>query len=78
MKKAALILLAFVVVLSGAVFAGQKKSPAEYDRCMKACTAKCDKFYTTCVKDAKTDQAKKSCQKSKELCNSDCVNKACR
>lgn len=71
--KVALLLVMCVVLL-----AAVQKGNADKAKCLAACQDKCTKSYTTCMKNAKTDAARTSCAKSKQTCDADCVNKACR
>lgn len=81
LEKMSMLLLAFVIALGIGVYAGQddkKPNNQAQQRCLKACKDKCAKSYNTCLQNAKTDSAKQQCQRGKEICDSDCVNKACR
>jgi hypothetical protein len=72
------LVVALLLVVSAVVLAGQSKTnPADREKCLAACNKKCEQSYNTCVQNAKTDSAKKACQKSKDLCGSVCVNKEC-
>ncbi len=75
MKRLALVLM--IVVAAAGLLVGQK-GQSEREKCLATCRDKCTKSYDTCVKDAKTGQARAACAKSKDLCNSVCVNKACQ
>ena len=72
-SKVALLLIMCLVLV-----AAVQKGNADKAKCLANCKARCEKSYTTCQKNAKSDAAMKSCEKSKQICNSDCLNKACQ
>jgi hypothetical protein len=74
MKRIAMALM--VLAASAALVVGEGKG--DKAKCLENCKDGCQKTYSKCVKDAKTDAKKKACQESLDLCNSYCVNKTCR
>jgi hypothetical protein len=73
MKRIAMLLV--ILVMSSVLYGEAKKG--DNAKCLGTCKNSCQKLYTTCVKDAKTDDKKAACKKSLDLCNSNCINKAC-
>jgi hypothetical protein len=60
------------------LFSGADKSaPADKAKCLKTCLNKCDQSLAACKKTAKTSTDAAACKKSRDLCGSICVNKAC-
>ena len=74
MKKFTMLLM---ILMASVVLVGSDKN-ADKAKCLEACKSNCQKSYTICMKDAKTDGKKTACKQSLDLCNSVCVNQACR
>ena len=77
MKLAFAPLLLLVLMCALLFSQGKKQNPADTAKCLATCEKKCTVALDTCRKAAKNETAFKSCQKSRELCGSICVNKAC-
>ncbi len=67
-----------LLLMAGLVLSSSDK-PSSQDKakCLGTCNNKCTTSYNACMKDAKTKNAITSCEKSKSLCGSVCINKAC-
>jgi len=66
-----------LLLMAGLVFSNSDKSSQAKAQCLESCNKKCTASYNSCMKGAKTDTAVTSCEKSKSMCGSVCVNKAC-
>jgi hypothetical protein len=69
---------ALFLVMAGLFMAGPNSPGAGKAQCLANCKDSCTKTLNSCKSSAKTRQAQDSCQKSFQICNSNCVNKACK
>jgi hypothetical protein len=51
--------------------------PSSTQQCLADCRTKCSAALDSCKKKAANKTALEGCQRSYELCGSNCVNKAC-
>gem|GEM_PF-4108666 len=68
---------ALFLVMCGMLFGGPKSGGTDKAKCLATCKSSCNKSFATCKQNAKSKTAIESCQKSLDICNSNCVNKAC-
>jgi len=66
------------LLMAGLLFAASDKTPQNSAQCIESCKKKCAASLDSCKKAAKKDADLQSCQKSYNLCASNCVNKACK
>jgi hypothetical protein len=70
--------VALFLLMCGLLFSNSDKSAsADKAKCLAACQNKCDQSFASCKKSATSKSALEACQKSRSLCGSVCVNKAC-
>ena len=64
-----------LLLAAGLLFSGPKTGSKQ--ECLDKCTGRCSNILQRCKATAKSESAVRSCQKSYELCRSNCLNKAC-
>lgn len=69
-------LLVGLILVFGLLSAGDKTA-SEKANCVSSCKQKCANSLNACKKNATTKNAIQGCEKSRSLCDSNCVNKAC-
>ncbi len=66
--------IALFLLVCGMVFPNFDKTR---DDCIAKCRSRCTATLETCKQNAKSKTAVEGCQKSYNICASNCVNKAC-
>ncbi len=66
-----------LVLLTGGVLLSSADKPTSQDECIKKCKSKCTTTLDSCKQRATSKTAIAACQKSYDICASNCVNKAC-
>ncbi len=65
------------LILAFGLLSARDKTASEKAKCVSSCKQKCANSLSACMKNAATKNAIQGCEKSKSLCDSNCVNKAC-